>query len=171
MIDLREVGIKIQERRSLQLSRIAIRDGCSTRFGDDRCRRPRRLCMQMLIVEFVLSRIMHRTASGSRRPAELPTDKTDRWKCMANNPVMRNASRNVDAYALPVQITRAIISAVTSRRQLQTVRNFRGWFSNARLRLLSKYPAGTLTPENRLLVANLDAYPNEAYLMAIYFVR
>lgn len=63
---------------------------------DDRCKRPRRLCMQMLTAEFVLSRIMHRTATGgSRRLAELPTDKTDRWKCMANNPVMRNASRNV----------------------------------------------------------------------------
>lgn len=70
---------------------------------------------------------------------------------------MRNASRNVGAYALPVQITRAIISAVTSR-QLQTVRKFRGWFSNARLRLLSKYPTGTLSLENRLLFANLDAY-------------
>jgi len=32
---------------------------------------------------------------------------------MANNPVMRNATRNVDAYALLVQITRAVISAVT----------------------------------------------------------
>lgn len=98
--------------------------------------------MQMLIVEFVLSHIMHRTASGSRRPAELPTDKTGRWKCMANNPVMRSASRNIDTYALPLQITRAIISAVISRRQLQTVRNFCGWFSNARLRLLLKYPSG-----------------------------
>lgn len=49
--------------------------------------------MQMLIAEFVLAHIMHRTTSGSRRPAELPTDKTDRWKCMANNPVMRNAKR------------------------------------------------------------------------------
>lgn len=153
---------------ALAVKRFAI---AVARFGDDRCRRPRRLRMQMLIVEFVLSRIMHRTASGSRRPAELPTDKTDCWKCMANNPIMHNASRNVDAYALPVQITRVIISAVTSRRQLQTVRNFRGWFSNARLRLLSKYPSGTLSLENRLLFANLDAYPDAAHLVAICSTR
>lgn len=127
MIDLRDVGIKIRERVD-RFGCQPIRGIGAVRFSDDRYRRPRRLRMQMLIAEFVLSHIMHRTASGSRRPAELPTDKTDRWKCMANNPVMRNASRNVDAYALLVQITRAIISAVTSR-QFQTARNFCAWFS------------------------------------------
>jgi len=137
---------------SLAVNRFAI---AVARFSDDHCRCPRRLRMQMLIAEFLLSRIMHRTALGSRRPVELPTDKTDRWKCMANNPVMRNASRNIDVYALLVQITRAIISAVTSRRQLQTVRNFRGWFSNARLKVLSRYPSRILSLENRLLFANL----------------
>lgn len=123
---------------------------------DDRCKRPRRLCMQMLTAEFVLSRVMHRTATGgSRRLAELPTDKTDRWKCMANNPVMRNASRNVARL-----LTRCPYKSLEwsfrqlHHCQLQSVGNFRGWFSNARLRLLSKYPWGMLSPENRLLFVN-----------------
>lgn len=56
MIDLQDVGIKM----TIALAVKPIRDRCS----DDR---PRRLRMQMLIAEFVLSHIMHRTASGSRR--------------------------------------------------------------------------------------------------------
>jgi len=81
--------------------------------------------------EFVLSRIMHRTATGSRRPTELPTDKMDRWRCMTNNPVMRNAPSNA-----AVSARRSCESLERSSRQLHhcqlhSVANFPPRFSPA----------------------------------------
>lgn len=170
MIDLRDVGIKIRERVD-RFGCQPIRDQCSAL---QRWSLQTPAAFTYANAHSGICAVAHYASNcigvTSRRPAELPTDKTDCWKCMANNPVMRNASRNVDAYALPVQITRAIISAVTSR-QFQTARNFCAWFSNVRLRLLSKYPSGTLSLENRLLFANLDAHPDGIHLMAICSVR
>jgi len=108
--------------------------------------------------EFVLSRIMHRTATGSRRPAELPTDKMDRWRCMTNNPVMRNAPSNA-----AVSARRSCESLERSSRQLHhcqlhSVANFPPRFSPA-FRPLPTFRAslGTaLPPGARADRSNLD---------------
>lgn len=116
---------------------------------------------------YAIARIMHRTAMSG--PAELPTGKTDRWKCKRQTTIRWR--RNEALRNRSLQIARAIISAVTLPSSV-TARKFpRFGFADAHL-YLSNWPSGTLSLEKstgHLLIQD-HAYVNGRPI-ARWFVR